>query len=77
MIWKYLNMNYKFTALLIIMFICLTMFAKPAYPKNEYLNDYGSRCGELDMRVEAKKIQNIMIIDTIVIVVIMMVTVII
>jgi len=47
-------MNYKFTALLIIMFICLTMFAKPAYPKNEYLNDYGSRCGELDMRVEQR-----------------------
>ena len=47
-------MDYKFTALLIIMFICLTMFAKPAYPKNEYLNDYGSRCGELDMRVEQR-----------------------
>jgi len=30
-------MNYKFTALLIIMFIMLTLFAKPAYPKNEYL----------------------------------------
>ena len=47
-------MDYRFTAILIIMFICLTMFAKPAYPKNEYLNDYGSRCGELDMRVEQR-----------------------
>ena len=49
-----LRMDYRFTALLIIMFICLTLFAKPAYPKNEYLNDYGSRCGELDMRVEQR-----------------------
>ena len=49
-----LRMDYRFTALLIVMFICLTLFAKPAYPKNEYLNDYGSRCGELDMRVEQR-----------------------
>ena len=37
-------MNYKFTALLIIMFVCLTLFAKPAYPRNDYLNNYGDRC---------------------------------
>ena len=37
-------MNYKFTALLIIMFVCLTLFAKPAYPRNDYLNNYGDKC---------------------------------
>ena len=37
-------MNYKFTALLIIMFVCLTLFAKPAYPRNDYLNNSGDRC---------------------------------
>ena len=49
-----LRMDYRFTALLIIMFICLTLFAKPAYPKNEYLNEYGSRCGDFETRVEAE-----------------------
>ena len=49
-----LRMDYRFTALLIVMFICLTLFAKPAYPKNEYLNEYGSRCGDFETRVEAE-----------------------
>ena len=47
-------MDYRFTALLIIMFICLTLFAKPAYPRNEYLNEYGARCGDFETRVEAE-----------------------
>ena len=49
-------MNYKFTALLIIMFICLTLFAKPAYPKNEYLTNGTNSCrtGEVDVRVETE-----------------------
>ena len=47
-------MDYRFTALLIIMFICLTLFAKPAYPKNEYLNEYGARCGDMDFRIEKR-----------------------
>ncbi len=47
-------MDYRFTALLIIMMTLLALFGGPAYPKNEYLNDYGSRCGELDMRVEQR-----------------------
>ena len=37
-------MNYKFTALLIIMFVCLTFFAKPAYPRNDYLNNNSDKC---------------------------------
>ena len=47
-------MNYKFTAILIIMMTLLALFGGPAHSKNEYLNDYGSRCGELDMRVEQR-----------------------
>ena len=45
-------MDYRFTAILIIMLSLLTIFAEPAYPKNEYLNEYGVRCGEVDFRIE-------------------------
>ena len=48
-------MDYRFTALLIIMVCALTFFAKPAYPKNEYLNEYGVRCGEMEFRVDQYK----------------------
>jgi len=48
-------MDYRFTALLIIMLCALTFFAKPAYPKNEYLNEYGVRCGEMEFRVDQYK----------------------
>jgi len=44
-------MDYRFTALLIVMFTLLTLFAKPAYPRNEYLNEYGSRCGDFETRI--------------------------
>jgi len=49
-------MNYKFTALLIIMFICLTLFAKPAYPRNDYLTNGTNSCrtGEVDVRIETE-----------------------
>ena len=49
-------MDYRFTAILIIMFICLTLFAKPAYPKNEYLTNGTNSCrtGEVDVRVETE-----------------------
>ena len=30
----------------------LALFVEPAYPKNEYLNEYGVRCGEMEFRVE-------------------------
>ena len=42
-----LRMNYYFTGLLI-----LALFVEPAYPRNEYLNEYGVRCGEMEFRVE-------------------------
>jgi hypothetical protein len=49
---EYCRMDYRFTAILIIMLSLLTIFAEPAYPKNEYLNEYGVRCGEVDFRIE-------------------------
>ena len=53
-------MNYKFTALLIIMFICLTLFAKPAYPKNEYLNNGTNTCstGSVEASIEKEDRNN-------------------
>ena len=45
------RMNYYFTGALIILFVLLC-FMQPAYPKNEYLNEYGVRCGEMEFRVE-------------------------
>ena len=44
-------MNYKFTAILILMLTALAFCATPAYPRNEYLNDGSSRCGEVDLSV--------------------------
>ena len=51
-----LRMDYRFTALLIIMFTLLTLFAKPAYPKNEYLTNGTNSCrtGEVDVRIETE-----------------------
>ncbi len=46
------RMDYRFTAILIIMLTLLALFGGPAYPKNEYLNEYGVRCGEMEFRIE-------------------------
>ncbi len=46
------RMNYYFTGILIIMITLLALFGGPAYPRNEYLNEYGVRCGEMEFRVE-------------------------
>ena len=46
------RMDYRFTAILIIMLTLLALFGGPAHSKNEYLNDYGVRCGEMEFRVE-------------------------
>ena len=37
-------MNYKFTALIILLMTLLVVFAEPAYPRNDYLNNYGDKC---------------------------------
>ena len=45
-------MNYYFTGLLVLAFTILVLFVEPAYPRNEYLNEYGARCGDFETRVE-------------------------
>ena len=47
-------MDYRFTAILILMLCALAFFAEPAYPKNEYLNEYGVRCGEMEISTEQR-----------------------
>ena len=44
-------MDYRFTAILILMLTALAFCAAPAYPRNEYLNDGSARCGEVDVSV--------------------------
>ena len=48
------RMNYYFTGILILAMTFLALCAGPAYPRNEYLNEYGVRCGEFETRVEAE-----------------------
>ena len=48
------RMNYYFTGVLIILFVLLS-FMQPAYPRNEYLNDYGVRCGEFEIRTDKRE----------------------
>ena len=48
------RMNYYFTGLLVLAFTILVLFVDPAYPRNEYLNEYGSRCGDFETRIEAE-----------------------
>ena len=52
---EYCRMDYRFTAILIIMLCLLTIFAGPAYPRNEYLNDGSTRCGEVDLSVSNRE----------------------
>ena len=49
------KMNYYFTGALIILFVLLC-FIKPAYPRNEYLNDGTNTCstGSFDISVEQR-----------------------
>ena len=49
-----LRMNYYFTGLLILAFTILAFFVEPAYPRNEYLNEYGVRCGEMELSTERR-----------------------
>jgi len=50
------QMDYRFTALLIIMLSMLAFFAEPAYPRNEYLNNGTNTCstGSFDISVEQR-----------------------
>ena len=49
------RMNYYFTGIIILMLTALAFCTTPAYPKNEYLNEYGVRCGEMDISVEKRE----------------------
>ena len=51
-------MDYRFTAILILALTMLAFFAEPAYPRNEYLNEYGARCGDFETRVEKEDRNN-------------------
>ena len=46
-------MNYYFTGILIVLMFLLTLI-EPAYPRNEYLNEYGVRCGEMEISTERR-----------------------
>ena len=50
-----LRMNYSFTGLIILALTILALFVEPAYPRNEYLNDYGVRCGEFEIRTDKRE----------------------
>ena len=47
-------MNYYFTGLLIVLMVLLALFVKPAHARNEYLNEYGVRCGEMEVSTERR-----------------------
>ena len=49
-----LRMNYYFTGLIILALMMLALFVEPAYPRNEYLNEYGVRCGEFEVSTERR-----------------------
>jgi hypothetical protein len=48
------RMNYYFTGILIILLTLLAFCVNPAYPRNEYLNEYGVRCGEFEVSTERR-----------------------
>ena len=49
-----LRMDYRFTAILIVMMTLLALFGGPAHSRNEYLNEYGARCGDMEVRTERR-----------------------
>jgi len=53
-----LRMDYRFTAILIIMLTLLALFGGPAHSRNEYLNEYGARCGDFETRIEKEDRNN-------------------
>jgi len=47
-------MDYRFTIILFIMITLLALFGGPAHSKNEYLNEYGARCGDFEVTTERR-----------------------
>ncbi len=54
------RMDYRFTAILILMLTALAFFAEPAYPRNEYLNDGTNTCstGDVSLSIEQRDYEN-------------------
>ena len=54
------RMDYRFTAILILMLTALAFFAEPAYPRNEYLNDGTNTCstGDVSVSIEQRDYEN-------------------
>ena len=48
------RMNYYFTGILIIAMLWLALCVGPAHSRNEYLNEYGVRCGEMEISTERR-----------------------
>jgi hypothetical protein len=48
------RMDYRFTIILFIMITLLALFGGPAHSKNEYLNEYGARCGDFEVTTERR-----------------------
>jgi len=55
-----LRMDYRFTAILIVMITLLALFGGPAHSRNEYLNNGTNTCrtGEVDVRIETENRDN-------------------
>ena len=47
-------MDYRFTIILFIMITLLALFGGPAHSKNDYLNEYGARCGDFEVTTERR-----------------------
>ena len=47
-------MDYRFTIILFIMITLLALFGGPAHSRNEYLNEYGARCGDFEVTTERR-----------------------
>jgi len=47
-------MDYRFTIILFIMITLLALFGGPAHSKNDYLNEYGARCGDFEITTERR-----------------------
>ena len=54
------RMDYRFTAILIIMLTLLALFGGPAHSRNEYLNNGTNTCstGDLSLSVEQRDSEN-------------------
>jgi len=48
------RMDYRFTIILFIIITLLGLFGGPAHSKNEYLNEYGARCGDFEVTTERR-----------------------